>query len=557
MTSNKVQAQPVGGYHGVTVELPTVQMNIDYEEGKIELNRGYLRFVTHPDVQAIEQTVARLYQTELALSFNSPASALFVLMDAFFNVRTKNMFVDGAVAVDMLNFLKESGGEFIKSSSIETADVVFVELASDSVLPAKKKNQFVFGIDFNASTTPGAFRQQCDALVVGYPDDKNGFIIFYNQELGTEIKLLRRHTGYNLSSRQAERLVQGKAQAEPAPLRPLKQKLARLEKGDPDKVWLFPSGMGAISTAILANLSAERPGLVMIGSPYVDTRCILENWPGCRGTPPAAFLEVNDLPGIEAAINDQTALVICEIPTNPLLRVPDLGKIVTFAHRRGAKVLVDNTIASPYNLNPFEYAVDIIAHSTTKSLNGFNDHLGGALLVKASVLAEKIARYYRRLNLSMDPTDVAVLNHHLDSFEERMEAMNHNALQLARFLEAHPKIKRVYYPGLSSHPDFAVAQQYFKGFGSLISFTLKGEPEKATRQFYDNVSAPVQKAPSLGSAQSLLCLYVILAHYNDPPAKLAQMGLEKYLLRISVGIEPLATIIDVFEKALELVEDVS
>lgn len=357
-----------------------------------------------------------------------------------------------------------------------------------------------------------------------------------------------------LSSRKAERIIRKKT-APTTNYNSLKEKLAELEKGEPSRTLLFTSGMGAISNVILGCQTPRRSKIIMLGSPYVDTRCILEKWPERRGTPETIFLEIDDLARLEQSVDGSTALVVCEIPTNPLLRVPDLAQVVRLAHRQGTRVLVDNTIASPYNLTPFDYEVDYIAHSTTKSLNGMNDHLGGALLARTSRLFKPMQQFYSLLQLSMDPADAAVLNRNLDSFTSRMETMNQNTLAVAKYLADHPKVKRVHYPGLRSHPDYKMACRYLKGFGSLLSFELAGDMEKNTQLFYDNLGAPLKKAPSLGAAQSLICLYTILAHYCDPPEKLARMGLIKYLLRISVGTEPLQDILQAFEHGFSFIEE--
>ena len=548
--SKKVDAKPIGGYHGITVELPTVQMNIDYEEGKIELSRGYSRMLPHPIVKKLENDVAERYSAEDAIAFTSPESGLFVIMDALFKAGSNGFHFDSPVFAPFFKMLTDTGGAIVPSTDFESAEVAFYELPA-KLRPRAETDKLRIGFDLRNSLKPQDFSKYFHAIITGYPNEAAGFILFYDNQLAEQIRGLRRHTGYNLNSRNAERMLEQRKPTHPASADSVKNKIARLEKTDPSLTLLYPTGMAAISNAILATYSPKRSKMVMIGSPYTDTRSLLEKWPDRRGTPPAVFLEVDDLDGAKQAIDEQTALVICEIPTNPLLRVPDLERIVMLAHRKGAKVLVDNTIATPFNLNPFDYDVDFIAHSTTKFLNGMNDHIGGVLLAKDPTIVERIHQFYALLNLRMDADDAATLDAHLDGFQRRMEIINQNAMKLAAYLDAHPLVKQVYYPGLKSHPDHSVAKSYFKGHSGLMSFVLQGDVKQNTARFYDNLGDPILKGPSLGSERSLICLYTILAHYDDPPEKLARMGLNLYLLRISVGIEPIDEIIRAFEAAFD------
>ncbi|MCI0513915.1 PLP-dependent aspartate aminotransferase family protein [candidate division KSB1 bacterium] len=553
-TGARVNVKPVGGEHGVTVELPTVQMNIDYEENKIKLDRGYARIVTHPAVRTLETLMAERYRALSALAFTSPESALFVLMDALYQTGQNGWYLEGPVPNKILRWLQQTAGDLVHLTTPEKAEVLLVD-CDHALAGLNKTAKIVVGFDPDGVMAPMDYHQCYHAIITGYPDADTGAMIFYDPELAASIKALRRHTGYNLSSRRAERWLQADPKPPAFDLNQLQERLAPLEKAQPDGVFLYSTGMGAISSVILTATSPARPKYVMIGSPYIDTRVLLEKWPARRGMPATVFLDVDDTPGIEAAIDYQTALVICEIPTNPLLRIPDLEPIVALAHQRGAKVLVDNTIATPYNLNPFDFGVDFVAHSTTKALNGKNDHIGGVIFVREPASRQALEHYNTLLKLNMDPADGRVLYQNLAGFNQRMEIMNHQAQQVAEYLARHPKVKQVNYPGLPSHPDFARARRYLRGNGSLLSFVLAGDIERNTRRFYDHLGAPIIKAPSLGSEASLLCLYTILTHYFDPPEKLARMGLEKFLLRISVGTEPLNEIFQAFEAAFKFIDE--
>ena len=180
--------------------------------------------------------------------------------------------------------------------------------------------------------------------------------------------------------------------------------------------------------------------------------------------------------------------------------------------------------------------------------------IGGVLLAREHDGGARIADFTQLLQLQMDPADARVLYHNLGRYEARIKKMNANAQQLAEYLDQHPKVGAVNYPGLASHPDFENARRFLRGNGPLMSFVLKGDIIRTTTAFYDNLGAPIAKAPSIGSEQTLVCLYTMLTHYADPPEKLARMGLELYLLRVSVGVEPVDQIIAAFERALKTVD---
>jgi cystathionine beta-lyase/cystathionine gamma-synthase len=333
----------------------------------------------------------------------------------------------------------------------------------------------------------------------------------------------------------------------------LKKKIAALEKTDRKNCLLYPSGMAAIFASIITCWKPNRPKLIMLGSAYVDTLCILEKWPSRRGTLQAVFIDdTNDIEKLKDEVDLETSAIISEIPTNPLLQVPDLGKIVSIAHRKGAKLIVDSTIATPYNINPFDYETDIIVHSTTKFLNGLNNHMGGVSLTRDPELLSKLKKFQTLTNSYMDPEDAIVLEKNLKGFKKRMEIINKNAVKIADYLNQNPKVGKIYYPGLKNHPDYDVAKKYLpKGYSGLMSFVLKNSNRDNADAFYDNLGHPIIKGPSLGAEQTLLCPYTILAHYNDPPEKRKKMGLDLYLFRISIGIERPNNIIASLDKAFK------
>ncbi|OGD54304.1 hypothetical protein A3K80_08165 [Candidatus Bathyarchaeota archaeon RBG_13_38_9] len=543
-------AKPVGGYHGITIEFPTLQMNIDYEEKKIKPNRGYPRFVQHPQVQILEEKAKEEYFGSSAIAFASAESCLYTVIDCFFSKDVKGIYIDDGLPKKIYSFLVESASEVTQPTTKEKAQIAIININSSKDQLKKFEGSYRIGFS-KGSLEAKDHSSEYDAIIWGHPNESLGVLVLYNQDY--EIyDLLRRHTGFNLSSRKAQRIIRRKS-SPTFEFDLLKKKIASLEKTDGENCLLYPSGMAAIFSSIITCWKPNRPKLIMIGSAYVDTLCILEKWPSRRGTLQAVFIDdTDDIERLKDEVDLETSAIITEIPTNPLLQVPNLGKIVSIAHKKDAKIIVDNTIATPYNFNPFDYEADIIVHSTTKFLNGLNNHMGGVSLTRDPELLSKLKKFQALTNSFMDPEDAIVLERNLKGFKKRMEIINKNAVKIADYLNQNPKVGKVYYPGLKNHPDYIVAKKYLlKGCSGLMSFVLKNSNRDNASTFYDNLGHPIIKGPSLGAEQTLLCPYTILAHYNDPPEKRKKMGLDLYLFRISIGIERPNNIIASLDKAFK------
>lgn len=303
------------------------------------------------------------------------------------------------------------------------------------------------------------------------------------------------------------------------------EKLCRLEKGTlPGYTWLYNSGMAAIYAAITSFLQKGN-GAVVIGSCYTDTYKIFEKLPQRFHYQPTVFLKKYE----GEPFPEGTGLVFLEIPTNPLLEVENLQKIVEQAHKVGALVMVDSTIASPWHYSPFEYGADIVVHSTTKSLSGKNNHLGGVVFVNPDLgeLAERII--YQPF--AMDDEEAGILDQNLDYFKERVTKMEKNASKIVEYLSSHFEIEKVYYP-----------RNLKRGNGHIISFRLKNETFLRARAFYDNCTI-VTKGPSMGFEKSMVMPYSLMTRYDDTDETLAQLDLSRFLMRLSVGTENASDII--------------
>jgi cystathionine beta-lyase/cystathionine gamma-synthase len=352
--------------------------------------------------------------------------------------------------------------------------------------------------------------------------------------------------GSLLSSRAAARLLRGSsalAAHEVSANSRVAQALCRLEGGN--HAFLYCSGMSAINRVLDILRRPGRSTIVAVGHLYKDTYQTLLNDAN-------QFLGVDELDLLEGRINENTAAILTETITNPLSDVPDLDLLSRVARAHGVPFVVDNTIATPVNCRPFEHGADYVIHSTTKYLNGQNDHGGGAVIVRDSSAAEELAGYQVLLDDQMSCLEAATLEINLGSFQERMGRFNTNAQEVASFLEAHSGVAQVFFNSLPIHRSYSTARRLLRGPGSVISFILARNSWEGLRALYDADLNGIVKAPSLGSDITLLCPYTLLTHYEDSDEELARIGLPRFLVRIAVGCErDLAPVLRSLDEALE------
>ena len=194
-------------------------------------------------------------------------------------------------------------------------------------------------------------------------------------------------------------------------------------------------------------------------------------------------------------------------------------------------------MATPVNCTPMTWGADVVVHSTTKFLNGSNDHGGGGVIVRDGQQERLLERQFRQWDSRMSPIEAAVLEEHMKDFPQRMARFNANASRVASLLDGHPGVSRLFFNGNPSHASFATARNILSGPGSVISFTLADDSMEGLRAFYDSPLPHILKAPSLGSNVTLLCPYTLLTHYDEPDEALEAIGLSRYLVRVAVGCE--------------------
>jgi cystathionine beta-lyase/cystathionine gamma-synthase len=342
-------------------------------------------------------------------------------------------------------------------------------------------------------------------------------LIYVRPEYGKSARNSVTNTGVILNSRKAQRILENRSLEEKTDELPTQ--LSQLEKGsNPELTFLYTSGMAAIFSAIDGGLK-KGTGALVIGNTYVDTRKIFQKLPERFSFKPTIFLNNES----EIDIPDTVSVVFLEIPTNPLLEVVDLKTLVHQAHKKGAVVIVDSTIATPFHFSPFDFDVDVIIHSTSKALSGKNDHIGGVLFVnpRTPELAQKIVHW----PFELDVDERIVLAENLKTFSDRIQKMEANAEKIVEYLRHNPHISKVYYPNGLKH-----------GNGHVVSFELQDDNYKVAETFYDNCTIPI-KGPSMGFQNTMLMPYSLITHYHDNNVTLADMGLKRYLMRLSVGTE--------------------
>jgi cystathionine beta-lyase/cystathionine gamma-synthase len=263
-----------------------------------------------------------------------------------------------------------------------------------------------------------------------------------------------------------------------------------------------------------------------------------------------SFVDMREPRAIEAAITPATRLIWVETPTNPMLKLVDLAAVVEIARRHGLLCAADNTFASPYLQRPLQYGFDVVMHSATKYLNGHSDVVNGMLVVgDQRELAERLAFLQNAVGAVAGPFDSFLALRGVKTLALRMQRHCENALELAQWLERHPRVKRVHYPGLPSHPQHPLAKQQMKnGFGGMISIELQGDLETA-RRFLERCQI-FTLAESLGGVESLIEHPGIMTHASVPAATRAQLGISDTLCRLSVGIEDVADLRDDLDQAL-------
>ncbi|MFY7992686.1 MAG: trans-sulfuration enzyme family protein [Bacteriovoracaceae bacterium] len=254
------------------------------------------------------------------------------------------------------------------------------------------------------------------------------------------------------------------------------------------------------------------------------------------------FVDTTDLASLEKKINEtKPALIWLETPTNPMLKISDIAAITSMGKKVKALTVVDNTFMSPYFQNPLDLGADMVIHSMTKFINGHSDVVGGAMMFNSDELKDKIFFLQNAIGPSQSPFDSWLVLRGVKTLALRMKAHQANAMKIAQFLEKHPKVEKVIYPGLESHPQHGIAKKQMKGFGGMITFFLKGGINES-RKFLESVHL-FALAESLGGVESLIEHPAIMTHASIPADVRQKLGIHDNLIRLSVGVEDIDDLI--------------
>ena len=298
--------------------------------------------------------------------------------------------------------------------------------------------------------------------------------------------------------------------------------------------YAFASGLAAAGTVL--ELLDSGSHVIAMDDLYGGTYRLFERVRRRSAGLDFSFVDLNDTAALKAALKPNTMMIWAETPTNPMLKLVDLAKVGAFAKKHGLILVVDNTFCSPMLQRPIECGADIVVHSATKYLNGHSDMVGGIAVVGGSAeLAAQMAFLHNSVGSVAGPFDSFLAMRGLKTLHLRMQAHCAGALELARWLEGHPAIQRVIYPGLKSHPQHALAKKQMDGFGGIVTIEVKGGLRKARRML--ERCHLFALAESLGGVESLIEHPAIMTHASIPAANRKRLGISDSLIRLSVGVE--------------------
>jgi methionine-gamma-lyase len=330
-------------------------------------------------------------------------------------------------------------------------------------------------------------------------------------------------------------------------IRAFEQNIAELENGF-DGI-ATSSGMGAISSVYMALLSAGSH-IISSDAVYGPARGVLEQ-DFSRFNVEASFVNTSNTENILAALKPNTSVLYIETPANPTMEITDIVACAKIAKENNLVLVVDNTFCSPYLQKPLDMGADIVLHSITKFINGHADIVGGVIVTKDSVLYKKIRHSMVYMGCNMDPTQAFMVLRGVRTLALRIERAQENAMKIANFLQSHPKVNWIKYPGLTTHPQYELAKTQMKGFGSMMSFGLKGGYD-AGKKLMDNVHLALL-AVSLGGVETLIQHPASMTHAGVSKENKLAAGITDDLIRFSVGIEDVEDIIEDLKQGLSII----
>jgi len=320
--------------------------------------------------------------------------------------------------------------------------------------------------------------------------------------------------------------------------------VAALEEG----VGAVACASGVNATATVLELLPKDAHVVVMNGVYGGTFRIMEDYRGRTSGLTTTYVDLNDLEAVAAAIKPETRLIWIESPTNPLLHLVDIKAVCDLARTRGILTCIDNTFCSPWNQRPITLGVDLVMHSASKYIGGHSDLTGGVVVAASEDLHRQLRRISMAIGAVQGPFDCYLALRGLKTLDVRMERQCANALEVARRLEGHPQVEQVYYPGLQSHPQHDLCKRQMRSGGAVVAIKVKGD-RAALNRLVEALQIFVL-ADSLGGVESMINHSWTMSHCSMSPEQKGAMGISENLLRLSVGIEAVADLIDDLETAL-------
>jgi len=321
--------------------------------------------------------------------------------------------------------------------------------------------------------------------------------------------------------------------------------VAALEEG----VGAVACASGVSATATVLELLSKDAHVVVMNGVYGGTFRLLEDYRGRTSGLTTSYVDLNDLEAVAAAIRPETQLIWIESPTNPLLHLVDIQAVCTLARERGILTCIDNTFCSPWNQQPITLGVDLVMHSASKYIGGHSDLTGGVVVAANQELLGRLRKISMAVGAIQGPFDCYLALRGLKTLDVRMERQSANALRVAQFLEAHPQVEQVYYPGLESHPQHALSKRQMRTGGAVVAMRIKGD-RAAVNRLVEALSIFVL-ADSLGGVESMINHSWSMSHNSLSPEQKGLMGIGENLLRLSVGIEDYRDLIEDLDVALK------
>ena len=563
----------IGGEFGITAKLSKLEDIIEWQEGRRKFTRGYYRLVEGPQLSRLQQGFSRHFSIRHAIAFSSLPSALLELLELLFNryeesrlkVIWEHLDPGFSFLVNSLQSLRRPVTFFpgnledpLKNLESGKQQVLLIALKKplhwmqnhQEQLKAVTAAKIPIVVCSPSFTAFEVFPENADYWVTSLSCEKDGISVDGGIVLGNkdrqmnELREIRKKRGNVLSLRSASIMLENLDQAEnlPSPKtgntnsadskQQVLNQLCRLEEAESGL--LYPSGMSAISSVVSLLRRPEKPKVIVIGLLYTDTYGFLESpFRGKKDT--TCYLKTDEIDQLEQHLDDQTACILTETITNPLLEIPDLEQLGRISQKNHIPLVIDNTLATPVNCKPLDWGADLVIHSTSKYLNGNNNHGGGVALFRTDKWKWVMERYHQQWGLEPGIHEIRTLLQNLEDFGERMERFNSNGVKAVDFLQKHPAVEKVFHGSLTYQE--RTSPEWLMGYGSVVSFTLISGNLESLRLFYDQLPAPLLKAPTLGSNQTLVCPYALLAHYHEPPSFFEHHSIPRHLVRLAVGCE--------------------